>query len=249
VVVPLTTLGLLATLVSLAGGNPWLTILAGTTTALILYAVWDDTRMSHAAELVRRGHHGAAYPRLLQLARPAARASPRRLRAQGMLAGLAWRRHDHAEALEWTQARRLAERELRASSHDRFLSGATEVQLLCVLGRGEQAHALLQSLPEPPSERTREVAVTTWLFVAFALGQVELVQSRLDDWEPRVRRTDEVGTTLALLAWAREATGDRDRAAPLVSLVRAHGDARHLETHYARLWRWVEGFDRVRRYG
>lgn len=244
------TLGALAALAGATLGLPVLAIGATVLSTLILYALWEDTRLATALELLRRRRVVAAEAALARIAESSRRSPWQRQRARTYLASLAWRRGDVEQALHWIQARLAVPRRGREDPGDRWLAQATEVQLLAQAGHGPEAVAALEQLrPPPPDEHAELVAVQTALLVAFVRDDPDGVRDRIDGWEGMVRERDGVGVSLSLLAWANAGRGSRDRAIALVREVRQRGDHGHLARHYSRLWQWVERYRDGFHYG
>lgn len=244
------TLGALAAATSVALGLPVLTMASTLLSSLILYALWEDTRLAKALELVRRQRLGPAEAALARIAASPRRSPWQRQRARTYLASLAWRRGDVEQALQWMQARLAVPRRGREDPGERWLARATEVQLLALAGHVPEARQALSKLPPPaPDEHAELVAVQTALLVAFAADDADAVRDQLDGWDPWVRAHDGVGVCLSLLAWANAGRGARDRALALVREVEARADRGHLMRHYPRLWQWIERYGDGFHYG
>lgn len=240
-------LGVLGTLAAVAGvtlGLPVLTVVSVLLSGLILYALWEDTRLASALELLRKRRHDAAEEALAAIAGSTRRSAWQRQRARTYLASLAWRRGDVEQALSWMQARLGEPRRAREEPTERWLALATEVQLLALAGHAAEAREALQRLaPPPPDERAELVEAQTALLVAFAGDDPDAVRERLDQWEGLVLARDGVGLGVALLAWANAGRGQRDRAVRLVREARQRDRGGHLARSYPRLWQWVERYD------
>lgn len=251
VVGPLTSLGLLAATAGLAVGEYALASLAAGMTGLIVYSLWHDTQLTKSIELLRRGQLSAAESGMRRVADDADRPAPQRQRARTYLAAIGWARGDHEMALEWTRARNTTISDPRTPAEERYRSRATEVQLLALLGRSAEARHALGSLPEEPDDQdARMTAATTRLLVAFATSDPDSVARDLDAWQAKFLLEDDLGLFTALLAWCRDALGQREAAVWLVARLSDHGDAQFLRAHLPALWRWLERFDAVgRRYG
>jgi hypothetical protein len=244
------TLGTLAAIAGVALRLPALAIVSTLLVGLILYALWEDTRLAKALDLLRRHRLVAAEAALAKLAASSRRSPWQRQRARIYLASLAWRRGDVEQALQWIQARLAGPRRGREEPGDRWLAQATEAQLLAQAGHVAEAKEALGALPPPaPDERAELVAVETALLVAFVADDADAVRDRLDDWDAIVQVRDGVGVSLALLAWAHAGCGSRDRALALVREVAQRGDRGHLAQHYPRLWQWVERYGEGFHYG
>jgi hypothetical protein len=244
------TLGGLAVVAGAVLGMPVLTTMSALLVGLILYALWEDTRLAKALDLLRRRRTGAAESALARIAASSRRSPWQRQRARTYLASLAWRRGDMEQALQWIQARLAGPRRGREDPGERWLAQATEVQLLAQAGHVAEARKALQGLPPPaPDEHAELVAVETALLVAFVGDDPDAVRDRLDEWEPLVRTRDGVGVSLALLAWAQAGCGARDRALSLSREVAQQADRGHLGRHYPRLLQWIERYGDGLHYG
>ncbi|MCA9709783.1 MAG: hypothetical protein KDK70_28345, partial [Myxococcales bacterium] len=137
------TLGALAALTGITLRLPGLAIGATVLSSLILYALWEDTRLAKALELLRRRKIEAAEAALAKIADSTRRSPWQRQRARTYLASLAWRRGDVEQALQWIQARLAVPRRGREDPAERWLAQATEVQLLALAGHGVEAEGAL----------------------------------------------------------------------------------------------------------
>ncbi|MEX1361712.1 MAG: hypothetical protein AB1Z98_01190 [Nannocystaceae bacterium] len=237
-------LGALATLAGIALGLPVLALVSTLISGLILYALWEDTRLASALELLRRRRTEAAQAALAKIAGSSRRTPWQRQRARTYLASLAWRRGDVEQALSWIQARLSASRRGREEPTERWLALATEVQLLAQGGHGREAREALAKLPPPPPDEQAElVAAQTALLVAFIGNEPDAVRDRLDQWDGLVQDRDGVGLGIALLAWANAERGARDRAIALAREVRQRDRDGHLARYYPRLWQWIERYE------
>lgn len=244
------SLGALAALASVTLGMPTLTLASTVLSMLILYALWEDTRLAKALELLRRQRLGAAEEALAKIAASTRRSPWQRQRARTYLASLAWRRGDVEQALQWIQARLGVPRRGREDPGERWLSRATEAQLLALAGHVPEARTALRLLPPPPPDEHAElVAVQTALLVAFVADDPDAVRDQLDGWEAMVRERDGVGVCLCLLAWANAGRGARDRAIGLMREVGQRADRGHVARHYPRLWQWIERYSDGFHYG
>ncbi|MCX4245883.1 hypothetical protein [Paraliomyxa miuraensis] len=244
------SLGALAAAASVTLGMPMLTLASTVLSSLILYALWEDTRLAKALELVRRQRLPAAEAALAKLAASTRRSPWQRQRARLYLASLSWRRGDVEQALQWIQARLSVPRRGREDPGERWLCQATEVQLLALAGHVPQAREALRVLPPPaPDEHAELVAAQCALLVAFAADDPDEVRDDLDGWEAMIRTRDGVGVSLGLLAWANAGRGARDRALALCREVEQRADRGHLARHYPRLWQWIERYGEGFHYG
>lgn len=246
---PLLGLGVLAAAAGFAAGHGFLGMLASVTTALIVGALRDDTRINASLELLEKGELHGAEAGMRNVAEAHNRPLPQRQRARGYLVAIAWARADHRGALHWIRARNVAlAGQARVPLDERYASLATEVQLLALLGRAEEAATRLSALPPcPPTEAFSALAAQTSLLVAFASDDAESVADRLDLWETRFVAPDRLGFFTTMMAWARDALGQRDAARWLVERVPVPNE--FVERHCPRLAQWREVFEGSRRYG
>lgn len=243
-------LGSLAIMVCVSIGSMVLASVATVMTGLILYALFEDTRLVNALELIRRRKHDAAEVSLARIATSSRRSPWQQQRARTFLAALSWRRGDAEQSLQWIEARLAGRRPDREDPWHRWLARATHVQLLAVVGRAADARAALAKLPEPPpEEQARRVAADTALLVAFVSDDPDAVRDRLDAWEPAIRARSDGALSVALLAWANAGRGDRDRALALTRIARERDTDGLLERRYPRIWQWVERYDSGFHYG
>jgi len=244
------TLGTLAVVAGVALGMPALTTVSALLVGLILYALWEDTRLAKALDLLRRRRLPAAEAALARIASSSRRSPWQRQRARTYLASLSWRRGDVEQALTWIQARLAGPRRGREEPGERWLAQATEVQLLAQAGHVSEARQALQALAPPaPDEHAELVAVETALLVAFVADDPDAVRDHLDEWDALVRTRDGVGVGLALLAWAHAGCGARDRALVWCREVAQRADRGHLGRHYPRLLQWIERYGDGLHYG
>lgn len=244
------TLGGIAVLAGVTLGMPALTVVSALLVGLILYALWEDTRLAKALDLLRRRRLPAAEAALAAIAASSRRSPWQRQRARTYLASLAWRRGDVEQALTWIQARLSGPRRGREEPGERWLAQATEVQLLAQAGHVAEARTALMALSPPaPDEHAELVAAETALLVAFVADDPDAVRDRLDEWEPMVHARDGVGVSLALLCWAHAGCGARDRALACAREVAQRADRAHLGRHYPRLLQWIERYGDGLHYG
>lgn len=248
VALPLLVLGVLATVAAIVTVHPVSAVIAGVVTFALQWSLRDDMRLAHALDLLRRGRVDEAERRLLAIAAPPEAAGPRRQRARVVLAALAWRRGQLERALGWIREAS-AHESGSESDPDRVVElGASEVLLLALLGRGDEATARLETLPPSRSEDQIGWRIHIELLTAFARGDVAPVMGELDRWAAIVRAHDVAGPTSALMAWAYDAAGRHDEAAgwlarahaiadPALLRGRYHALAAHLDTlASARQW-------------
>lgn len=239
-------LGALAIAASAAMGHVLLTIIAAAMTALILIALWEDTRLANALEQWRRKNFETAEASLALIAGSSRRSPWQRQRARTFLAALAWRRGDVDLALSWVEARLAGPRRGRVDRWQEWLAEATRVKLLALCGRAEDARSALASLGSPPPERyARRVAAEIGLWVAFASDAPQRAREDVDRWAQWIEEdlddnTSDSGAAHALLAWAYAGLGRRDRALAMAAAVRAgQAEGGALARHYPRLWQWL----------
>lgn len=238
---PLTAFGLIVFASGVVFNVPYLAAGAAVVTVLLLRAIWTDTRLHTALDILRRGDLEGARSRLEAVIRSRRYSPEHRQRARAHLASIAWQRGDLDTALRWTQeqvdGRSHRTREDRGQ---RWLTDATRVQLLALTGQREAAREALAALPTPPqAEFHRLVHITTRLLVAFGSAVAEEDAAMLDTWAEFARERDGVGTTLALLAWAHADRGQDDAASSLLTVVEAQADLAHIAGHYPMLADWL----------
>ncbi len=238
---PLTILGVTVVVAGLVFNWPVLALMAGTVTLAILVALHEDTRLPKALDMLARGDVERAERALEQVAGSSRRTRDQRQSARAHLASICWQRGDLSTALYWTRARRLDGEDRRGTAPDeRFLSAVSEVQLLSLCGELELARGSLARLPPlPPGPFFELMACTTELLLHFARHDPDAVTRDLESSEALARRSDGVGTTLLLLAWAFHGRGEEDRARSLLELAAQQGDLAYLERHYPGLWHWA----------
>ncbi len=232
IALPLLVLGVLATVAAIVTAHPFTALVAGVVTFALQWSLFDDMRLAHALDLARRGRIEEAEGRLLAIAAPPESGGPRRQRARVVLAALAWKRGQLERALGWI--REAAEHERGADCDpDRKLElGASEVLLLALLGRGDEAAARLAELPPARAPEQLCWRIHVELLTAFATGAVERVRGELDRWAPTVRHEDAAGPTSALMAWAYDADGRHDEAAVWLERARSVGDPTLMQHRY-----------------
>ena len=249
VTVPLTGLGVLATVASMIVGNVPAAAFSIAITVLIVLSLHRDTQFSKAIELVRRGELDAAEGSLRRIVASSSRAIPQRQRARTYLAGVAWMRGDLEAALLWTRAWLDADTGSSAAD-ERYLCAASEVQLLALLGEHEEAQARFDRLPDRPrGDRGTIADVTCRLLLAFCRGDAEGVRGELDAWARLCERVDDHGLPTGLLAWAYDALGETARAVELVKVPRARTRDSALQRQAPALAQWLGAYDdRALRY-
>jgi hypothetical protein len=249
VTLPLTGLGLLATIASVIVGNVPAAAFSIGITVLIVVSLHRDLQLSNAIELLRRGDVAGAEGSLRRIAAGSNRAVPQRQRARSYLAGLAWMRGDLEVALQWTRA--WLEADTTSSAADeRYLAAASEVQLLALLGEQDDAQDAFARLPaKPRGERAAIADATCRLLVAFCRSDAEPVRSELDAWVRLCDRVDDHGLPTGLLAWAHDAVGMSDRAIGLVHAARERARGSALQRQAPALAQWLVTYDdRALRY-
>jgi len=249
VAIPLGLLGLLAVAGAVLSGSLVPAAAAAVITVLLQITLFDDVRLAHALDLVRRGDMPGADRHLRALAE-GDRAGQRQ-RACIVLAALAYRQGELQDARAWACAAADLERGRRGGDAvARFFVLVSEVLVLAMSGSAEAARGRLAELPPaPPGDELAKLwRVHVALLCAFVGGEVELVESQLDDWAPLVRRMDTVGPTAALLAWAFAATGRHDAAAQWIEHALHRGDESVLRTRYAAVMSALDSFTRKGHY-
>jgi hypothetical protein len=252
VTLPLTMLGLLATIAAVTMGNGVAAAIAGTITVLIIVSLSRDTELSRAMELLRRGELTAAESSLRRLAAAPDRALLQRQRARSCLAATAWVRGDLHGALHWTRAwLQAAGAGHRTPADELYLTSASEVQLLALLGdheeartrRREAASGLARLDAPPPGDRWALADATCRLLLAFCTGDAVPVRGSIDAWQELCERADDHGLTTALLAWANDALGLTDRAVALVQRARTLASSTALHRQAPALSQWLDAHD------
>lgn len=251
VALPLGVLGVLAVLGAVATGKLLAALAAAVTTVLLQVTLYDDIRLAHALDLVRRGEMTRARRSLQRLALARGRRSEERERACAVLAALAYRRGELDSTVDWTRAAAELERaRVGSDGHHRFFVLVSEVLVLAQSGATEDACARLSELPAAPAgdEIAALWRVHVALLCAFVAGRVEEVEGELDGWAPFVRRVDSVGATAALLGWAFAAAGRHDVAAHWCEHALVHGDESVLRTRYPAVMSALDAFVRAGHY-
>lgn len=243
VTVPLTTLGLLATLAALSVGNLLAATLAGAATLGVVFSLVRDTRLSVALDRLRSGRFEEAEQGMSSLVQPHVSPDRQRGRAEAYLAAIAWARGDHAVALRWTQARGSTLERVGAPEDEVFLNEASTVLLLALCGTLDQAEAALADLGATPSgERWARADAAARLCVAFGHDEIESVRLHLDRWNALVG----VGTPLisAWMTWALDRAQRPEAARHAAACARADYEA--IARHAPRLADWLSRFETAR---
>lgn len=229
VALPLLVLGVLATGAAMVAAHPVTVVVAAVVTFALQWSLRDDMRLAHAFDLARRGRIAAAERRLLAIA-TCDGGSPGRQRARVVLAAIAWQRGRLEQSLAWIREALACEPEASNDPDRLFELAASEVMLLALLGRPDDAAARLAALPPAHAEIHRRWRIHIELLTAFVRDDVSTVAVELDGWSPIVAAHDSAGPTAALLAWAYAAIGQHDEAARWTTRARA-GDEPHLLRH------------------
>jgi len=220
-------------------------------TVLLQVTLYDDVRLAHALDLVRRGDLARARRSLRALAHARGHRPEQRQRACVVLGALAYRQGELERARRWIGAAADLERVRPGSDMGRrFEVLASEVLLFAQAGATEEARQRLAELPPaPPGDELAALwRVHVTLLCAFVSGRVESVERELDEWAPLVRELDAVGPTAALLGWAFAAAGRHDRAAYWYEHALATGDETVLRTRYPALASALDSFVRASHY-
>ncbi len=243
VTVPLTCLGLLASVAALSVGNLLAATLALAATLGVVVSLVRDTRLSTALDRLRRGQLAKAEQGMNRLVAPRAAADRQRGRAEAYLAAIAWARGRHPEALQWTRARRTTLERVGAAADERFLNDASVVLLLALQGEVAAARDALGELEvTPPGERYAAAEAAAHLSLAFARDDVDGLRSRIDGWY--ALRSPGAPLVTAWIAWALARLGRTEdaRAAAQLALPRRETIA----VHAPRLADWLGRFDAAR---
>jgi hypothetical protein len=244
---PMTTLGVLAFGAGLASGHVWFALFAGVIATLIPVSLWDDMRLARSLERLRRGDVSGAEQGLRRVASSTRRFGPQRQRACAVLAAIAWRRCDHASALQWVQVRLQlfgrGEGTTAGTADERWSTAASEVWLLALLGHAGEARAALDRLESAtPDDDAQLVEMTAHLLVAFAHDDAEAVRPHLAGWQSVCESHDTLGLASVALTWALHACGQPDAAKVWAHRTRARVSLDHVRAHAPRLLRWYEGY-------
>ena len=251
VALPLAVLGVLAVLGAVTTGKIFAALGAAVVTVLLQVTLYDDVRLAHALDLVRRGEMTRARRSLRRLALARGRRSEERQRACVVLAALAYRGSELERSVQWTRAAAELERaKVGSDAYQRFFVLASEVLVLAQSGATADACARMSELPPaPPGDELAALwRIHVALLCAFVAGRVETVEGELDGWAPLVRRMDSVGATAALLAWAFAAAGRHDVAAHWCEHALVQGDASVLRTRYPAVMSALDAFVRAGHY-
>lgn len=243
VTVPLTTLGLLATLAALSMGNLLAAALAGAATLGVVFSLVRDTRLSVALDRLRSGRLEEAEQGMNSLVQPHVSPDRQRGRAEAYLAAIAWARGDHAIALRWTQARGSTLERVGAAEDEVFLNEASTILLLGLTGKLDQAETGLATLgPTPSGERWARAEAAARLSVAFGRDDIDPVRLQLDRWGELVG----VGAPLisAWMAWALDRAQRPEAARTAAASARVDLDA--VVRHVPRLADWLSRFEATR---
>lgn len=243
VTVPLTTLGLLATLAALSMGNLLAAALAGAATLGVVFSLVRDTRLSVALDRLRSGRLEEAEQGMNTLVQPHVSPDRQRGRAEAYLAAIAWARGDHAAALRWTQTRGSTLERVGAAEDEVFLNEASTILLLALSGKLDEAEAVMAELgPTPSGERWARAEAAARLSVAFGRDDLESVRLHLDRWSDLVT----TGTPLisAWMTWALDHAQRPEAARDAAACART--DPAAIARHVPRLADWLSRFETAR---
>lgn len=243
VTVPLTTLGVIASVAALSVGNLLAATLAGAATLGVVVSLVRDTRLSVALDRLRVGRLQEAEQGMESLLVPHAAGDRQRGRAEAYLAAIAWARGDHALALRRTKARGQTLARIEAAPDEVFLNDASAVLLLALGGDLDEAEAALAQLgPPPPGERWTRAEAAARLSVAFGRDDVEPVRERLGEWIGLTGR--DAPLVSAWLAWAFDRVDAHDGAREAADAARE--DLAAVSRHVPRLADWLSRWDETR---
>ena len=243
VIVPLTSLGLLAALAALSLGNLLASALAVAATLGVVVSLVRDTQLSAALERLRSGELKAAHDGMRSLIRPGVSPDRQRGRAEAYLAAIAWARGRHAEALRWTEARAGTLARVRAPADECYLNEASIILLLALGGDIDEAQAQLVELgAPPPGERWARAEAAAALSVAFACDDLDGVRRRLPQWQQLC------GADAPLISgWVAWALAREQHDGPAVEAAElARQDLGALKLHAPGLADWVTRFGDAR---
>lgn len=243
VTVPLTTLGLLATLAALSVGNLLAATLAGAATLGVVFSLVRDTRLSVALDRLRSGRLAEAEQGMHSLVQPHVSPDRQRGRAEAYLAAIAWARGHHAVALRWTKARGATLERVGAAADEVFLNEASAVLLLALLGKLAEAEAGLAQLgPTPEGDRWARAEAAARLCVAFGRDDVEPVRLHLHRWMPLLGA--DTPLLAAWMTWALDRVQRPEAAYQAAAIARS--DAPAVARHVPRLADWLSRFETAR---
>lgn len=143
-----------------------------------------------------------------------------RLEAAKLAGFVAWRLGRHAEALAaFEEADRAGGDAAGGSStSQRFVALFYRADILCALGRVDEARALLPRLEQAPHGDFFEICrIHVALGIAFAEQSAQGLTADLYDWSKAVLSTNRFGSALVLLAWAFARRGDEEMARHLLA--------------------------------
>lgn len=240
VMVPLTSLGVLASFAALSAGNLLAATLVSAAAAGVVISLLRDTRYSAALARLRSGRIDQAESDMAALAQGRSPNDRQRRRAEAYLSAIAWARGRHDEALRWARARQKTLAQAEAPADERFLNDASVVLLQALVGAHDEAATDLQRLGETPmGERWARAEASARLSLAFARDDVDPVRNRLREWLPLVDASDPLLS--GWLAWAFAQTQSQRQAEEAAVCARAGLPAVGL--HVPRLADWLGRWD------
>lgn len=243
VTIPLTSLGIIASLAALSVGNLLAATLAGAATLGVVVSLVRDTRLSVALDRLRAGRLAEAEHGMSTLVQPDASPDRQRGRAEAYLAAIAWARGKHDVALKWTRARGETLERFGAPDDEVFLNDASAVLLLALCGELDEAAAALAELgPVPPGERWARADAAARLSVAFGRDDVEPIREHLDGWRGLVG--PDAPLLSAWMAWALDRAEQHDDAREAADAARR--DTAAVARHVPRLADWLSHADEPR---
>jgi hypothetical protein len=158
-------------------------------------------------------------------------------------ADVAWRRGDFEEADALLDEAARAAGTAPDSSRCHWLLASRRAQLAAVRGDvGDSLQALTQ-LPAGDAGDAGINARFTGLVVAFHTEDLRALPDDLERWVDETLRMAPGPVELALLAWACDAIGDRERTADVLARAGGTLDLGEAATRYPALARWIVGFE------
>ncbi len=243
VTIPVTSLGVLASVAALSVGNILAATVASAATLGVVISLVRDTRLSVALDRLRTGRLAEAEQGMSSLVQPNVSPDRQRGRAEAYLAAIAWARGDHGLALRWTRARGKTLERVGAPDDELFLNDASAVLLLALCGDVTEAREKLAELgATPPGDRWARAEASARLCIAFGRDDVEHVRDRLEGWTPLC--SADAPLLSAWMAWALDRCEEHDAAHDAAAFARRDPDA--LARHAPRLADWLSRFEDAR---
>lgn len=237
------TAALVGTVLSIAVGLPWLSLLYVSTLGYASNVWRKSEQLKQGAALLAADRIDEAERVLLPLTNT--RLAPASIRALAWqnLAGVAVRRGRHAEAL--ASVRRcdaIFRRGFWAPAGPwRWINRFSEVQLLAQLGELEAARRVLAELVRAPSgEYFQILRMNAELMLAFASQDASTLPEDLHAWVHRAIETTTAELALVLLAWAHAQRGDDDMASHLLDEARDRIEPELFARIYPNVARWLQ---------